>query len=118
MNCGLGTVAGNCSYCICGSSYSGQIFSQDGSILLVNVSISPAMSPHNILFTTSSDGRFSLVQVCPTEEYVFHADGYIDERKLGSSLGGSQFLTKTGLFHFFSFIIIINSSTKSVQKKV
>ena len=96
MSCGLGTVSSDCSYCLCDSSYDGQVFSQDGSITVGNVSISPAMSPHNILFTTSLDGKFSLNEVCPTDEYLLHSDGYVDERKLGSLLGGSQFLTKTG----------------------
>ena len=77
MTCSSGTLNAECTFCECALDLNAQAFSSLGQPLS-NVSIRHTAAPLTELFLTSSDGVFSLSDVCEGDSYVAKRTGYVD----------------------------------------
>ena len=77
MMCTTGTLNADCTFCECTLTLQAQVFSNLGQPLS-NVSIRHSAAPLTELYFTSSDGWFTVNDVCDGDSFIAKRTGYMD----------------------------------------
>ena len=77
MVCSSGTLNADCTFCECAMNMTMQAFASEGQPLL-NVSISHSAAPLDQLLVTSSNGWFTVLDVCQGDRFLAKRSGFID----------------------------------------